>query len=109
MVVENSLDPDQLASYKPADQDLQFSKQDITGISMIRVKPSLSIQCFQWNYSLIVFGSRGSCLIRAIPGKSVTGGMESNFFRGTTWKSKVIEWHHQRTKNNIEQPPPQGI
>ena len=38
-ILKNSLDPDQLASQKPADLDLPFSsKQDISGFSMVTVK-----------------------------------------------------------------------
>ena len=37
--VEDSVDPDQLASQKPADLDLHcFQKQDISGLSWTRVK-----------------------------------------------------------------------
>ena len=33
-----SVDPDQLDSQKPADQDLHCLKQDISGLSMVKVK-----------------------------------------------------------------------
>ena len=35
--LEKGVDPDQLASQKPADLDLHFLKHDMPGLSMVRV------------------------------------------------------------------------
>ena len=47
------MDPDQLASLKPADLDLHcFQKQDALRFSMVRVKIVLCISCLLVNYNM---------------------------------------------------------